>query len=143
MKRLTLLFAICLFAESVYCQENQNPPKEYRIVAKRRSNPDVESISNTLKLYLPMKIYVPTAFTPNGDGLNDSFGVVGEGIEKYSLIVYDRWGQVVFQTSSIDHKWDGNKNGMDVPTGEYSYQLIAYGKEIGEVFKSGSVMLIN
>jgi gliding motility-associated-like protein len=143
MKILATLFTILLFAEHVHCQDSQNPPIEYRIIARKNSNPEIESVSNTLELYLPMKIFLPTAFTPNGDGLNDSFGPIGEGIDQYKLVIFNRWGQVIFQTSNIDQKWDGYQNGRKVPNGEYSYQLLAYGKEFGEVFKTGNVLVVD
>jgi gliding motility-associated-like protein len=112
-------------------------------VAKKAGNPEVTSTSNVLSVYLPMQIYMPNAFTPNGDGLNDGFGAVGEGIEAYHLIVYNRWGQIIFESKNLTQKWDGYFQGKQVPMGEYSYQLLAYGKEFGEVFKSGSVLVIN
>ena len=49
--------------------------------------------------------YVPSAFTPNGDGLNDVWKPVGSGLNgaKYEMIVFDRWGQLVFKTNDLDH----------------------------------------
>jgi gliding motility-associated-like protein len=67
--------------------------------------------------------YAPTAFTPNYDGDNDCFGVCGEGIDPnaFSLIVFDRWGSIVFETDTYDADlgcsgcgdsvWDGSKQG--------------------------------
>ncbi|NJN27534.1 MAG: gliding motility-associated C-terminal domain-containing protein [Cyclobacteriaceae bacterium] len=143
MKPLAILLILIATSASMYGQEMQNTPVSYRVVAVSNAPTNVTSTSNVIRLYLPMSIYVPSAFSPNDDGLNDSFGAVGEGIEKYNLIIYNRWGQEVFHSSSIDKKWDGRINGKKVPAGEYSYQLLAYGKECGEVFKSGSVLIVN
>jgi gliding motility-associated-like protein len=127
----------------VYAQGNENPPIQYRVVAYSESDISIQSASNELSLYQPLKLYVPTAFSPNGDGLNDTFGAVGEGIEDYKLIVYNRWGEVVFASNNINQKWDGDYQGSPVSFGAYSYQLFAYGKEFGEVNKSGAVIVIN
>jgi len=138
-----LTFLLIFIFKSAFPQGFQNPPSEYRIAAIKTNNPDIVSVSNEIKLYLPMKIYLPTAFTPNGDGLNDTFGAVGEGIEAYQLRIYNRWGEIIFQAKSIKEKWSGLQNGKPVPQGEYSYELLAYGKEFGEIHTSGSVMVIN
>lgn len=141
--RVFLLVMILLNTIVAEAQSNHNESIQYRIVAKNAAFPEIESVSNIVDLYLPMRIYLPTAFTPNGDGLNDTFGAVGEGIEAFHLVVYDRWGQVIFSTKNPGHRWDGSYNGKKVPQGEYSYELLAYGKEFGEVFTSGSVMVID
>ncbi len=139
---ITLILAFATMNNS-FSQENENPPSEYRIVATAYSDPSLESVSNEIDLYLPMRIYFPSAFTPNGDGLNDTFGVIGEGIEAYQLTVYNRWGEIIFTSKNRNKKWDGSYQGKPVPLGEYNYELIAYGKEFGEVFTTGSVMVIN
>lgn len=60
-------------------------------------------------------IYVPNAFTPNGDGLNDGFQAKGVGIEKFEMQIYDRWGHLIFETDDINKVWDGTvKNGGDL-----------------------------
>jgi len=52
-------------------------------------------------------IYVPNAFTPNGDDVNDMFKAVGEGISKFKLYIFDRWGNMLFQSDDINKAWDG------------------------------------
>ena len=52
-------------------------------------------------------IYVPNAFTPNADGLNDVFQPKGFGVTKYELNIFDRWGQKVFSTKDFEKGWDG------------------------------------
>ncbi|MEO7315898.1 MAG: PKD domain-containing protein, partial [Ginsengibacter sp.] len=73
------------------------------------------------------KIYIPNAFTPNGDGLNDYFSVLGQGIGMInSFRIYDRWGTLVFSKSNFkpDDKsgsWDGRIKGHNAPVGTYTY----------------------
>jgi gliding motility-associated-like protein len=67
--------------------------------------------------------YMPTAFTPNGDGVNDIFRPIGTEIVDYHLIVFDRWGQMVFESSSAGNGWDGTFKGSICEPGVYSYTL--------------------
>lgn len=57
-------------------------------------------------------IYFPNAFTPDGDGLNDSFKPKGSGIDpnKYRLLIYDRWGNLVFETKQLEEGWNGKRS---------------------------------
>lgn len=124
-------------------QNINNPPIEYRLVAVNATDLQIESVSNEIKLYLPAKLHLPTAFTPNGDGLNDTFGPVGEGIEGYKITVFNRWGEVIFSSRSVNEKWDGHHKGSPVPIGVYNYEVLAYGKEFGEIHKAGHVTVVN
>jgi gliding motility-associated-like protein len=65
-------------------------------------------------------LYVPNAFTPNGDGLNDIFQPKGFGITQYELLIYDRWGELMFRTNDFNEGWNGaRQKNKDV-----SYPLI-------------------
>ncbi|MGB3948511.1 MAG: PKD domain-containing protein [Bacteroidia bacterium] len=55
--------------------------------------------------------YVPNAFTPNDDGINDNFSGKGVFIEEYEMLIFDRWGELVYKTNDIDKPWDGRVNG--------------------------------
>ncbi|HQQ94059.1 MAG TPA: gliding motility-associated C-terminal domain-containing protein [Bacteroidia bacterium] len=68
--------------------------------------------------------YVPNAFTPNGDGLNDSFFPVLRGVKSFSLEVFDRWGGLLFASSTPDKTWDGTAKGMDCKEDIYNYTLV-------------------
>lgn len=56
-------------------------------------------------------LYVPNAFTPNDDGLNDGFRAIGVGIIEFKLQIFDRWGALIFETNDINTPWDGSVNG--------------------------------
>jgi gliding motility-associated-like protein len=71
-------------------------------------------------------IYFPNAFTPNGDGINDVFTPFGNGIDPddYEMLIYDRWGELVFKTHSMNIPWKGDKTnspGIILPAGVYVY----------------------
>ena len=139
---IPLITTTALFAVGVNANA-QSLAHKYRIVAINAADSSVQSNSHEINLYLPLRIYIPTAFSPNGDGLNDTFGPVGEGINEFKITVYDRWGEVIFTSHDISTKWDGRHKGSPVPFGSYNYELVASGKEIGQVQKAGSVTLIN
>lgn len=82
--------------------------------------------------------FVPTAFTPNGDGLNDEFKPVGIRVEDYQLQIFDRWGREVFKSDIMDIGWDGN-NASD---GAYAYVINYKDNKLGIQTQTGMVQLI-
>lgn len=73
-------------------------------------------------------IYVPNAFTPNSDGVNDVFKAVGMDIKEFKLVIYNRWGEKIFQTQDINIGWDGTYGGTQSPLGMYVWELEASDK---------------
>ncbi|MEI7725684.1 MAG: gliding motility-associated C-terminal domain-containing protein [Bacteroidota bacterium] len=69
----------------------------------------------------PLLMWYPNAFTPNGDGLNDVFRPVGVNITKYKLLIFDRWGALIFEASDINTGWDGYIKGQPAGPGVYTY----------------------
>jgi gliding motility-associated-like protein len=89
-------------------------------------------------------VYIPNAFTPNGDGQNDEWRLVtSAGLEIDQFAVYNRWGEQVWHTENQRVAWDGKRNGGDVETGTYFYLLrykcMADGKKY---VKKGDVMVL-
>ena len=73
-------------------------------------------------------LYVPNAFTPNGDGINDYFGPKGIGIDldDFEMYIYDRWGKLIFMTKDINILWDGKVMGSDLYAGEDVYSWVIF-----------------
>ena len=71
------------------------------------------------------EVFIADIFTPNGDGKNDELAVRGNNIIELDFLVYDRWGNLVFQTRQVDEGWDGKKAGKDMPAGVYLYYIKA------------------
>lgn len=69
------------------------------------------------------RITLPTAFSPNGDGQNDFFGAVFNCVLDFRMVVYNRWGNVVFSANQIDQGWDGTFEGQLAPNGSYTYDV--------------------
>jgi gliding motility-associated-like protein len=88
-------------------------------------------------------VYLPDAFTPNGDGLNDVFRLITIGNHKLTdFRVVNRWGQAVFEGGDIKSGWDGNLGGLPQPVGTYFYYL-RYQCGTGAVIeKKGELTLI-
>ncbi len=88
-------------------------------------NSCVDSNTKTLLLTgINNSLYLPTAFSPNGDGLNDKFEVLGNlnCIEKFHMDIFNRWGEKVYETDSLSKLWDGKTySGKEAPEGVYIY----------------------
>jgi gliding motility-associated-like protein len=70
-------------------------------------------------------VFIPTAFTPNGDGINDVLRVYGPHIERLNLEIYNRWGELVFETDDVDGEWNGNhrRTGQPAEGRTFAYVL--------------------
>jgi gliding motility-associated-like protein len=95
-------------------------------------------------LYGSVILYIPSAFTPNNDGLNDGFQVVGRQIESFELFVYNRWGDIVYTSNSLDDAWIGNVSGGDyfAPDGLYSWVIKVQGFDVDAEELRGVVHLL-
>ena len=104
---------------------------------------DGETFTDTVTIFVIP--YIPTAFTPNGDGLNDQFFILGlppENITKFNLQIFDRWGQVVFSTTDIREGWDGTFKGAGCPDGVYPWVIYYEDNKKTRTSNKGTVMLI-
>jgi gliding motility-associated-like protein len=70
-----------------------------------------DSITHCLVISPEFTIYIPNAFTPNGDGLNDVFQPKGEFVKNYNMYIFDRWGMMIFHTDDFNKGWNGCVNG--------------------------------
>jgi gliding motility-associated-like protein len=79
-----------------------------------------------VKVFKEVNIYMPSAFTPNGDGLNDKMFPYTVGIKQLRLFrVINRWGVIVYETKSDVTGWDGSYKGAPQPTGGYVFEIQA------------------
>lgn len=71
-------------------------------------------------------LFIPTAFTPDSDGINDKFYVKGVGIVRFKMRIFDRWGQQVFTGYNVDEGWDGSDQttGIEMQQDVYVYRII-------------------
>ena len=86
-------------------------------------------------------VYVPDVFTPNGDGLNDLFQPIIQGVRLYKIFLYNRSGSLVFSSQNIEDSWDGTLNGTDLEQGVYQWVMeVSTSKEVYKKL-SGQVYL--
>ena len=80
---------------------------------------------------------MPTSFTPNGDDLNDVFGVKGEKIDPtdFNFMIFDRWGQLMYQTTDPSDGWNGKTNNVGelLPEGIYVWRIMAKDGNTGDL----------
>ena len=98
-------------------------------------------------LWAGTPFYLPNAFTPNGDGLNDSFRPIPryDYVNRYHMSIYNRWGQRIYETTDINKGWDGTYKGSSCMMGAYVYRIVY--EEFGQLpmesnIVEGTVMLV-
>lgn len=89
-----------------------------------------------------LDILVPQIFSPNNDGVNDVLLALGDDIVSFQLLIYNRWGELVFESTDPNKGWDGKFKGSNAQQGVYVYVLNAELKDIGEVNKKGDITLV-
>ena len=88
-------------------------------------------------------IFVPSAFTPNNDGRNDVLKAIPVGIAKFNYLkIFNRWGQLLFNTIDAFRGWDGTANGVQQPSGTYVYITEGIDFLGKSVFRKGTIVLI-
>jgi gliding motility-associated-like protein len=96
--------------------------------------------------FCPVRFYIPSAFSPNADGINDNFSVLAIDFTSVIFDVYDRWGGLVFRSSEAVPEWDGRVGEQPAPTGTYLYTAVIEGAgDNGEPrtqVQSGVVVLV-
>ena len=90
-----------------------------------------------------MHLYIPNAFTPNNDGINDQFKIMS--FVNYKIInfeIFNRWGEMVYRSTDNFGSWDGTFRKIPQPTGIYVYQVEIIGPNSKKIFRKGTVTLI-
>lgn len=87
-------------------------------------------------------VFVPSAFSPDGDGYNDVLMVNGNNINEMTMVIYNRWGQRVFETNDQNIGWDGTFEGQELPPDVYGYYMQCKCDEGGALFLKGNITLL-
>jgi gliding motility-associated-like protein len=105
-----------------------------------------DSTSHDIQVLDYYTFYAPNAFSPNGDGVNDEFTIKGSGLmeDGFSIIIYDRWGGIVYEGNDINQGWNGSvkNNGNICPIGTYTWSVTAKDELNRNHFYTGSVTII-
>jgi len=83
-----------------------------------------DEIIHQIDVVSELSVYIPNAFSPNDDGVNETFVVKGIGIQDFEMQVFDRWGSVIFQSDNLEYGWDGTAfSGQKMNNGTYMYHI--------------------
>ncbi|WP_317897389.1 gliding motility-associated C-terminal domain-containing protein [Aurantibacillus circumpalustris] len=119
-------------------------PGIYKVMMFATKGTCVDSMSKTIVVDIPSVLEIPNVFTPNGDNVNDLFFVKATNLSEISIIIYDRWGNIVYDLLSTTGNiaWDGKtKAGKEAADGTYLYIITAKGKDGNEYNKKGTLSL--
>ncbi|MBR9861484.1 gliding motility-associated C-terminal domain-containing protein, partial [bacterium] len=98
----------------------------------------LDSAQRELYITFLYKLFIPNSFSPNDDGINDVFQPKGMGMKSYTMQIYNRWGQMVFESDQPNEAWDGK----DAMMGYYVYQIKAYDFQGEPHYYNGVVYLL-
>lgn len=87
-------------------------------------------------------VFIPNAFTPDGDGYNDELLINGNNITSVNVAIYNRWGEKVFETNDQTIGWDGTYKGKALPPDVYGYYLRCVCDDGSELFTKGNITLL-
>ena len=120
----TIVWSPPYYMFCVECFENFVYPPNEMIYTATLTDANGCKSSDIVPIHYDPLIYVPNAFTPNADAWNNYFFAVTNNILTFEMLIFNRWGEVVYSTSSIDHMWNGSYNGKLVPDDVYVWQII-------------------
>jgi gliding motility-associated-like protein len=124
--------------------QNCFSPYIYRVIAIKNSSSTeyARSVSNETKLQVKPRLFAPNAFSPNNDGLNDTYVVKGIFIKSINMRIYNRWGEKLYETNECLPTWDGYYMEKMVPDGVYVVLIQAVGADDNiYVFKSSLTVI--
>lgn len=97
---------------------------------------------NNVQILYDGLIYIPNTFTPDGNRHNEFFRAVGEGIDHFDLLIFDRWGELIATLNTFDDTWDGTYKGKDCQDGTYTWKLSYYNLFGEQIVRTGHVNVI-
>lgn len=113
----------------------------YKIINNKADGTTFSS-SNIVCVSVPLLVYPPNAFTPNHDDVNDEFIVLGKYVTDFSIQIFDRWGDLLFESNDMTKGWDGKYNGQYCDPGLYYFRLVAKGTKSQMKSVTGVVHLL-
>lgn len=104
-----------------------------------------DQITKTVVVRSTLNMFAPNSFSPNDDGINDSFRVKfnNNSILSYEILIFNRWGEMVAQSNELDFEWDGTYNGTEAPNGVYLFKITGQENSDTDIFeKIGHITLV-
>lgn len=118
--------------------------EEAKFQIKTTSSDGKESFSNIYTIPIAVKLFLPDAFTPNNDNINESLEIKGstKRLTDFEIQIYNRWGNPVFSSNDININWDGTFQNSPVPSDTYTYKIHAKVNDGKEINKTGKLLLL-
>ncbi|MCC6817988.1 MAG: gliding motility-associated C-terminal domain-containing protein [Bacteroidia bacterium] len=113
----------------------------YRISATKVGT-DTVSWSNDICFDFEPTLFIPTAFSPNEDRLNDGYSVKGGALKTFEFVIYSRWGEKLFESDDLSFVWDGKYKGVDQPQDVYMYYCRYTGFDGKKYSTKGTITLL-
>ena len=123
-------------------QPTVKPSIDTRYILNVTSGNGCGNAKDTMFVKVYSAVYIPNAFTPNGDGINDTWNIPAlDAFNNFDEFVYNRYGELVFKNSNSNKPWDGTYKGKKVPMGAYTYYIdLKIGNGLGKM--TGTVLVI-
>jgi gliding motility-associated-like protein len=115
----------------------------YYVEAISAKNDSLHSRSNVVTKYITPALWIPNSFSPNGDGLNDEFRISCSGIQQFHISIYDRWGEKIFESNSLQNPWNGTFKNEKPSEGAYIYKIEAQTTSNQWIYRKGSLMILH
>ena len=119
------------------------PQRDIIYTLNAHSSVGCGDVTASIKIKVYNDIYLPNAFTPNGDGKNDYFKIIAaDGYKLIKFQIYNRWGQVVYKAKDFVNGWDGFYKGAAQPVGIYLYELELASTKNKKITRTGLIALL-
>jgi gliding motility-associated-like protein len=82
-----------------------------------------DEITKSIRINPDFAVFIPNSFTPDGDGINDSFGAKGYGITEYKMLIFDRWGELIFESYKYGDNWNGKASNKELESEVFVYKI--------------------
>lgn len=133
-------------AINLSCSTCENPvasPAQTTLyVVSVKASDGCEDTAQTKIFVRQTNIYVPQAFSPNNDGVNDFAVVFANNPKSFSMKIYNRWGELVFESNDVNNPWNGTYKGADCPQDNYTYILDVTMQNGKSYHKQSSILLL-
>ena len=147
MKKLFLILIFCSvglagFSQIVSDRDPHNVPNSQIAPPPNRTNeiPGGEGQQEPGKE--PLKLFIPNAFTPNSDGINDEYYINNSRFQQFEFLVFDRWGNMILNESNPEFRWNGRVNNRLVSAGIYVYVFNGTTSDGIQIRRSGTISVI-
>ncbi len=115
----------------------------YYVTATNACGQDIDSIEIIIRENCEQgELFIPNSFAPDNNGVNDVFGAQGENVTYFNMQIFDRWGELLFSSNSIDQHWDGTYQGKVCKHDAYVYRITYSIGSNSKKTRLGKVMLI-